>query len=59
MEVLESRLRQRSTDSDEQIVKRLHHAEREVAAANEFDVIIINEDLEIAIQQLEKAMFSD
>ncbi len=57
MEVLKSRLRDRSTDSDEQIRKRLHHAEREVAAAHEFDITIINDDLEIAMQQLERAMF--
>ena len=58
MEVLESRLRDRSTDSDEQIIKRGHHAKLEVAAANEFDITIINDDLEIALQQLESAMFS-
>jgi guanylate kinase len=29
-----------------------------VAAANEFDITIINDDLEIALQQLESAMFS-
>lgn len=57
MEILENRLRQRSTDSDEQIAKRLHHAEMEVAAANEFDIMIVNDDLEIALQQLESAMF--
>ena len=57
LQVLERRLRDRSTDSDEQIIKRLHHAELEIAAANEFDVTIINDDLEIATQQLEKAMF--
>lgn len=57
MEVLESRLRARSTDSDEQIIKRLHHAKLEIAAADEFDITIINDDLEIALQQLESAMF--
>ena len=59
MQVLESRLRDRRTDSDEQIIKRLHHAELEVAAANEFDVTITNDDLEVALQQLEKALFHD
>ena len=58
MAVLESRLRDRSTDSEAQIIKRLHHAELEVAAANEFDITIINDDLEIALQQLESAMFN-
>ena len=57
MEILEERLRQRSTDSDEQIAKRLHHAKLEVAAADEFNITIVNDDLEIAIEQLEKAIF--
>lgn len=57
MDILENRLRQRSTDSGDQIAKRLHHAKIEVAAANEFDITIINDDLELALQQLESAMF--
>jgi len=35
----------------------LRHAELEIASANEFDITIVNDDLEIAIQQLESAMF--
>ena len=58
MQVLEGRLRDRSTDTEEQILKRLHHAELEVAAANEFSITIINDDLESALQQLESAMFA-
>ncbi|MFZ4556931.1 MAG: guanylate kinase [Pseudanabaena sp.] len=57
MEILEERLRQRSTDSEAQIAKRLDHAKLEVAAADEFNITIVNDDLEIAIAQLEKAMF--
>lgn len=57
MEILESRLRARSTDSDEQIVKRLHHGALEVAAAKEFDITIVNDDLVVAMKQLESAMF--
>ncbi len=59
MEILESRLRDRSTDSEVQITKRLHHAKLEIAAANEFNITIVNDDLEIALQQLEKALFHD
>jgi guanylate kinase len=57
MQVLENRLRDRSTDSETQILKRLHHAELEIAAADEFSITIINDDLEIALQRLEKAIF--
>ena len=58
MDILEKRLRDRSTDSDEQITKRLHHAQLEIAATDEFDLTIVNDDLDIALQQLEKAMFA-
>jgi guanylate kinase len=59
MQVLEQRLRQRSTDSDEAIDQRLEHARKEVEAAQEFDQVIVNESLEAALNQLEKAVFSD
>lgn len=58
MEVLEQRLRQRSTDSDGAIAKRLEHSRKEVEAAHEFDRIIVNENLEEALKQLEIAIFS-
>jgi guanylate kinase len=57
MQVLENRLRDRSTDSEDQILKRLHHAELEIAAADEFSITIVNDDLEIALQRLENAIF--
>ncbi|MDX2255196.1 MAG: guanylate kinase [Pseudanabaenaceae cyanobacterium bins.39] len=59
MAVLEERLRDRSTDSEEQITKRLHHAEVEIAAAAEFDLTIVNDDLDLALQKLESAIFAD
>lgn len=56
MAVLEARLRDRSTDSEAQIAKRLSHAQLEMAAADEFDLTIINDDLETALQSLEAAI---
>jgi len=58
MEVLEQRLRQRSQDPDEAIAQRLSHAEIEVAASHEFDLVIINNDLAIALCELEAAIFN-
>jgi guanylate kinase len=55
--LLEQRLRQRNQDDEEAIVKRLHHAEMEIAAAQEFDMIVINDDLEKALKELEKEIF--
>jgi len=45
---LEERLRKRSTDSDEKIKLRLQKAEKEIAFADNFDTIIINDDLKTA-----------
>ena len=47
---LENRLRNRSTDSNEQISKRVAKAEKELSYAKAFDVIIVNDDLENAVR---------
>lgn len=53
---LEKRLRDRSSDADEAIARRLERAQIEVDAADEFDLQIVNDDFDIALQQLETAM---
>lgn len=50
---LEHRLRSRARDTDEAIVKRLARAEIEIDAASEFDIKIVNDDLETALVHLE------
>lgn len=54
---LENRIRQRGKDSDDAIVRRMARAQVEIDAAPEFDVQIVNDDLETALQQLEQAIF--
>ncbi len=44
-EVLESRLRERATETESQIQTRLINARAEIAAAKEFDYELINDDL--------------
>lgn len=51
---LEKRLRNRSTDPEEIIMKRLAKARHEMAYSTEFDVIIVNDDLERACREAEK-----
>ena len=51
---LENRLRSRGTDSEESIQKRLAKAEQEMTYADQFDKIIVNEDLELAVTEVEK-----
>ena len=49
---LKRRLEKRKTDTPEQIEKRLNAALREIPRANEYDFIIVNDDLELAAKQL-------
>jgi len=45
---MERRLRGRQTDSEEKIKERVAKAEKELKFAKDFDVILVNDDLEIA-----------
>ena len=56
---LEERIRTRGSNSEESMVKRLAIAQQEIAAKDEFDFQIVNDDLEQAISSLETAIFSD
>jgi guanylate kinase len=53
---LEKRLRGRSTDSEETIQKRIAKAEYELSFARQFDRIIINDILEVAVNETFKAI---
>ena len=53
IEEMEKRLRNRKTDSEEKIQERVAKAERELKFANDFDVVLINDKLEIAKKQAE------
>ena len=50
---LRSRLYKRSTDSQQNIEKRISKAEKELSYSKKFDAIIINDDLEDAISEAE------
>ncbi len=52
LEVLESRLRSRGTESEANIAKRMAKAERELTYADHFDHILVNDDLERAKQEV-------
>lgn len=54
---LESRIRARGQDEEAAIQKRLAKASIEIDAADEFDIQIINDDLNQAVQQLKAALF--
>lgn len=53
-EHLEKRLRLRSTEDEEQLKKRIEKAEHELSFADQFDKILVNDDLETAQMQAEE-----
>jgi guanylate kinase len=57
LEELEQRLRSRGQDSEEAIRRRLQRAKEEIDAADEFDVCVINDDLDAALREIEATLF--
>ncbi len=53
---LEQRLRNRSTEDEESLKKRLDKAMYELTFADKFDVIVVNDDLETARQKVLQAV---
>ena len=58
LEELESRLRGRATDSEEMITKRLAKAEYELSFASQYDAIVINDNLDKAVEET-KSLIKD
>jgi guanylate kinase len=58
IEELEARIRGRGQDTEAAIARRLERARIEIASADEFDVQILNDDFELAVQRLEAVLFS-
>jgi len=51
-EALRERLVGRGTDDPDQVARRLAVAEEEMGAQNEFDFVVVNDDLSRAVQEL-------
>ncbi|WP_165075764.1 guanylate kinase [Paludisphaera rhizosphaerae] len=56
LEELEARLRDRGTDSEATIARRLTNARREIEAARAYDVQLVNDDLEACVDALTKTL---
>lgn len=54
MEILEQRLRGRGTDSEDNISRRLFKAKFEMSFQNEFDVVLVNEDLNASLAEAQR-----
>lgn len=56
MEVLESRLRERKTDSEESIANRLFKVKFEMSFEEKFDITLVNDNLEESLQKAQKLL---
>ena len=59
IEELERRLRGRNTETEESIQKRLKEAIKELARANEYDYIVINDNADLCTEQVIKILESE
>lgn len=59
MDELEARLRSRAQDSHDVIAKRMKNAAQEMARAHEFDIQIVNDDLNRAYERLRDLVEGD
>jgi guanylate kinase len=59
LQTLETRIRDRGTDSAEAIERRLEQAKVEIAAQNEFDYQIVNDDFQTALDELDRVVTSN
>jgi guanylate kinase len=54
MQELETRIRQRNSDSEQQIKTRMDNAKKEMSEASKYDHVIINDELKNAVNGLKK-----
>ena len=57
--VLEQRLRGRSSNSEDDIQRRLQVARQEVASFSEYDFIVVNDQLDAAVERLQSVVFAE
>ena len=58
LQVLEQRLRGRGTETEEQVLRRLQTAELELSRMSEYDVVIVNDELETAVDEFVRTVSS-
>ncbi len=56
LKILEERLRNRDTETEETLKTRLDRAQKEISYSDKFDKIVVNDDLETAYSEIKKAV---
>lgn len=57
-DTLKERLKKRATESNEQISERIKRVDLEIGKANDFDYIVVNDELEKAVKEVQKIINS-
>ena len=59
MKELENRLGKRASENKENFAKRMSEAKKEISHYKEYDFIVVNDDLQIAVNQIKSILFSE
>ena len=59
MKELENRLGKRASENKENFVKRMSEAKKEISHYTEYDFVIVNDDLQLAVDQIKLILFSE
>ncbi len=59
MKELENRLGKRASENKENFIKRMSEAKKEISHYKEYDFIIVNDDLQLAVDQIKSILFSE
>jgi len=58
-QVLEQRLRQRATDSEEAIRMRLENARREMIYWRQYNYLVVNEDIDESVEKVRRILYAE
>ena len=59
MEELECRLGKRASENKENFIKRMSQAKKEISHYNEYDFVIVNTKINVAVEQIKSILFSE
>ncbi|MDD3341397.1 MAG: guanylate kinase [Bacilli bacterium] len=59
MEIVKERIKERGAENPEQILKRFEVAYREINEVNKYNYVVVNDDLNVAIQKVEAILLSE
>ena len=59
MKELECRLGKRASENKENFIKRMSEAKKEISHYNEYDFVIVNTKINVAVEQIKSILFSE